>query len=517
MAETTDLYPHSVSDNQSAVWNDSADNLTAIDTFCNYEPKSSEIRLWMVGVCGTSVCVVSLLENTLLVYLFLTRPRFRTTHLYYMSWLACTDIFMAIAYVLLLSVYNVLVDVTMSLVLYRAVITYLRPMFAVSMIAMVTSSNLICAASLERFFRTMSRTQHLWMWMKNHRLAVAILSVLLGVLTRSSVFFEFEVERYPFCEGNFGEYQLGINIDLISNHLYGFYRFYVRNIITVLLPFAILFCCNSFIVFTLRKRASQSARRSSQKISNAAVYQVLQKQACMNLNSATRMLILVVLSYLLARSLDVFITVWEYFDHDTLSGGYAMFYALSVDMISLLTMVSTTLRLPIYCFCNVGIRQEVKIILGNLFRPICVCLYNKNKELERKQQQLDWNLQFIKTWDRPAIEKTLRPQDSREDWSLHKLSTNSGNTNYVLHFKPELQTLKNGKHLSNGHAMVAAIEPGQIALRRSVINGAVAQTFHPTEQLPSPQYDAAVSGAVSLPFVDDNDFNRYDSHEMIFV
>jgi hypothetical protein len=124
------------------------------DDLCAYYPKSFlDIRLWLVAVCGTSVCVVSLFENTLLVYLFLTRPRFRTTHLYYMSWLACTDIFMAVSYVLLLSVYNVLVDVTQSLVLFKAVITYLRPMFAVSMIAMVTSSNLICAASLERFFR----------------------------------------------------------------------------------------------------------------------------------------------------------------------------------------------------------------------------------------------------------------------------------------------------------------------------------------------------------------------------
>lgn len=124
------------------------------DDVCEYEPKKFlDIRLWLVAVCGTSVCVLSLFENTLLVYLFLTRPRFRTTHLYYMSWLACTDIFMAISYVLLLAVYTVLVDITQSLALHKAVITYLRPMFAISIIAMVTSSYLICAASLERFFR----------------------------------------------------------------------------------------------------------------------------------------------------------------------------------------------------------------------------------------------------------------------------------------------------------------------------------------------------------------------------
>lgn len=162
MEETATVSAADVSGNTSSLWvnttgGEGDHNFTDYDPHdfeCGFIPKNfAEIRLWLVGVCGTSVCVISLVENTLLVYLFLTRPRFRTTHLYYMSWLACTDIFMAISYILLLSVYHALVDVTQSLVLYNAVITYLRPMFAISMVAMVTSSYLICAASLERFFR----------------------------------------------------------------------------------------------------------------------------------------------------------------------------------------------------------------------------------------------------------------------------------------------------------------------------------------------------------------------------
>ena len=155
MVDQQDSYAANIS--EMLLGNGSGNGSTAeIDYYymCLYRPKELlSLRFWLVAVCGTIISTVSVLENALLVYMFVTRPRFRTTHLYYMSWLAFSDIFMAVSYVMLLSVYKVLVDYIDSLRLYNIVITYLRPMFAVSVIAMVSSSNLICAASIERCFR----------------------------------------------------------------------------------------------------------------------------------------------------------------------------------------------------------------------------------------------------------------------------------------------------------------------------------------------------------------------------
>lgn len=92
---------------------------------------------------------------------------------------------------------------------------------------------------------------------------------------------------------------------------------------------------------------------------------VRKRNSAVELQSATRMLVLIVLSYLVARSLDVVITVWEYIDDESLLA-QDEFYTIAVDLISLLTVFSAAFRLPIYCLCNDAIAEELKLIIHNL-------------------------------------------------------------------------------------------------------------------------------------------------------
>ncbi|KIH59706.1 hypothetical protein ANCDUO_10052 [Ancylostoma duodenale] len=55
----------------------------------------------------------------------------------------------------------------------------------------------------------------------------------------------------------------------------------------------------------------------------------------------------------------VIITIWEYLDSDSLFQKYLPFYVLSVDTLSLLTIVASCLRLPIYVTCQPLLRKEM--------------------------------------------------------------------------------------------------------------------------------------------------------------
>uniref|UniRef100_A0A914W2X6 G-protein coupled receptors family 1 profile domain-containing protein n=1 Tax=Plectus sambesii TaxID=2011161 RepID=A0A914W2X6_9BILA len=360
-----------------------------------------ELRLVLVGFIGTFVSTMSILENLLLLYMFTTRPHFRSTPLYYMSWLACNDIIICVSYILLMSVYNVMVDYTQSLQLYFMVHFYVRPMFAISIVSMTASSFLMVAAALERCFRTIDRTRQLWSWMSANRRTVAICAVLIGVISRGSIFFEMHLQHQEECEGTFMEYQVVLNTELISQPLYAFYRFYIRNILTVVLPFIILAVCNAVIVYRLKKRTTSAVinddkavchmpmiQRQTERINNHRTA-VRKQDSAVALQSATRMLVLIVLSYLVARSLDVVITVWEYIDDESLLA-QDEFYTIAVDLISLLTVFSSAFRLPIYSLCNDAIADELKLIMHNFI--FCV----REKAFEARNGSLTvWSERFL--------------------------------------------------------------------------------------------------------------------------
>ena len=68
----------------------------------------------------------------------------------------------------------------------------------------------------------------------------------------------------------------------------------------------------------------------------------------------------IVTLYLLGNSLNVFITLIEHIDKDFLyKPGIIELYALTADLISLLTVCTSALRLPLYMVANRVIRKEV--------------------------------------------------------------------------------------------------------------------------------------------------------------
>lgn len=89
-----------------------------------------------------------------------------------------------------------------------------------------------------------------------------------------------------------------------------------------------------------------------------------------DVRSATRMMIMVVSCYLLSNVLSVVITAWEHIDSDSLYEHAFAFFTLGSDVASLLTVVASALRLPIYAVNNPQIRRELRIILNRALHPM---------------------------------------------------------------------------------------------------------------------------------------------------
>uniref|UniRef100_A0A914PDK5 Uncharacterized protein n=1 Tax=Panagrolaimus davidi TaxID=227884 RepID=A0A914PDK5_9BILA len=68
----------------------------------------------------------------------------------------------------------------------------------------------------------------------------------------------------------------------------------------------------------------------------------------------------------MSQTLQVFTTFWEAFHRSSLEGDYSELYSYLNDVMSLMTLLSSTLRFPVYCSCNKEINEASKAMLKHL-------------------------------------------------------------------------------------------------------------------------------------------------------
>src|SRR5690348_6504482 len=83
-----------------------------------------------------------------------------------------------------------------------------------------------------------------------------------------------------------------------------------------------------------------------------------------SVRTTTRVIIIIVSTYLLANTFSILVTTWEYFDPGS-PERHPNIYAIGSDIVSLATAFTSVIRLPIYAANNSTIRRELqKIVLG---------------------------------------------------------------------------------------------------------------------------------------------------------
>lgn len=113
----------------------------------------------------------------------------------------------------------------------------------------------------------------------------------------------------------------------------------------------------------------------------------LARQRKKSIRAATLMLGAIVTTYLISNLLNVIISIWEHVDKNNLETILdGRFYTFAADIITLLTIVTGCIRLPIYCACNKQLRKEVFRLLnkwrhgGRMITDSCKRLFVKARE-----------------------------------------------------------------------------------------------------------------------------------------
>uniref|UniRef100_A0AC34FJD5 G-protein coupled receptors family 1 profile domain-containing protein n=1 Tax=Panagrolaimus sp. ES5 TaxID=591445 RepID=A0AC34FJD5_9BILA len=266
------------------------------------------IKIYLIGVFGTAIALLNIIFNSFFTLVFVTNKQLRLSPLYYFGILAILDILLAINYILLMSV-PVYMDQFEQLWLYHIFLTYVVPMMTASNCAMFGSMLLIFMATLERLLRTFH-------------------SEKLAVLRKF------------------------------------WWMFVARNLIDRIFPFFILVLINFLIIRTLKREQQRFCVNEHRLLS---ISDVSNKKI---LRDATRALIALVSLYLMSQTLQVFTTFWEAFHRSSLEGDYSELYSYLNDIMSLMTLLSSTLRFPVYCSCNKEINEASKAMLIHL-KTLC--------------------------------------------------------------------------------------------------------------------------------------------------
>uniref|UniRef100_A0A0K0E055 G_PROTEIN_RECEP_F1_2 domain-containing protein n=1 Tax=Strongyloides stercoralis TaxID=6248 RepID=A0A0K0E055_STRER len=333
------------------------------DIDCHYvDHHLINIRFWLVSVIGTTIAFIAIILNTFLFLLFITNKSHRNSPSLYLLLLAFFDVFMGVSYILVMSG-RVVKNYYSNLFLQKIWMSYVVIMMVISHIAMTASSYLIVFATLERYMITIGHNSV--RFLRKYRKILALFAVLLGFFSKGTIFIELNVSINEECIGTFNEYVLGIADFLSENHAYNTYwKFYYRNIVTVLLPFFLLMIFNIGILNKLRKRDNHvmtSFLLKEQENSKARKTKI---------RAATRTTVLVGLTYLFSNALNVIITIWEHVDAIALTEMYFDFYVISVDLVSVLTVIASAMRIIIYACSQTTMRSEIKNFWNNGIRNL---------------------------------------------------------------------------------------------------------------------------------------------------
>ncbi|VDL69228.1 unnamed protein product [Nippostrongylus brasiliensis] len=333
-----------------------------------------------VGCLGMVTALISIVHNTLLFYTFNSSKVLRQRNLIYLMWISGCDIFVSMSYMAIMCV-QVYTDYFESFTLFYLWHRYLRVAFTVSHITLSSSSFLLMAATIERYLQstTDSRAEELFRFLSRSRAYVVLFCFLASCIFRGTVFFEVAVVYNPRCTG-FSSMGLASS-RLFSNPVYdAIWKFWVRKIVTVFLPFAALASFNAAIVFNVRRSDRDQTVKALVLFTTVGTRAEVTRLRS-RLRAVTRMLVMVVCCYLAANIIDVVVAFWETIDIDSLFANEGI-YTVTTDISSFLPILACALRLPIYAINDKQIKKEVSSFAYLGFIAVCGFTFTNMTKLD---------------------------------------------------------------------------------------------------------------------------------------
>ncbi|CAI5441361.1 unnamed protein product [Caenorhabditis angaria] len=315
------------------------------------EPKS--IVSFSLVIAGSIISIVSIFNNVLLFIALLRNNRCFKCYFHFILALCFFDIIVSVCYMPVILV-DSLKDWTKWVELARAWWPFFVYGLTLTNVSMTTASFILVAILYERYLITVR--SYILKQFQTKRSLWCFLCLLLGILTKGGMFLELDVfpNEDETCKNTVLEYEVGMT-EISQSLWYGnVYKFWIRNIVTVFLPFFLLLTINLQIVLELRKRMNRELSIGSRQRFSSKM------QSKTNVKQATATMLFICVIYLICNATNVFITAWEFIDIKSLQDEFIIPYMLSADISSVLVVTACALRLPIYMLCNPELRRTIK-------------------------------------------------------------------------------------------------------------------------------------------------------------
>ncbi|CAD5232687.1 unnamed protein product [Bursaphelenchus xylophilus] len=391
-------------------------------------------RVALVGIVGSSVATISFVENLLLFYVFSTSRKLRRQNYANPVLLAFFDSVVSICYMLTICVPVIGYTVHSERVI-RIWANYMRVTYVIKHFALNVSNFLLVVASLERYLANgpilkQSFQKRLLVLIVGNKPLVIFMIFLLAFVFKATLYFEtdlLELDCHPIERIHpiwLDEMELG------STFNWAAWRFWMRKVFTIILPFIVLAFCNAHIVLHLRRKRRKSEKqhfthppptigvtvtryplkkfmRNSQRtisqtdsgksFKSRGSYIMRQRYSeKRGVRVATRTLVMVVGCYLISNSVSTILNIWEYFDSLFFRYDHYYFYLVASDLAALLTICGCALRLPIYVINDKRIRNA----LYRAFLRLRFCC--------RKPDLKDFDHGNLEKWSIVIVSNSLR-------------------------------------------------------------------------------------------------------------
>nr|CDJ94698.1 Protein ZK1307.7, isoform b [Haemonchus contortus] len=230
--------------------------------------------------------------------------------------------------------------------------SYFVYLLGLTHVTMTAASFVLICALYERYLITI-RSPYLKRFQR-HRGTACVISFLVALVTKGGIFLELDIfpDDDESCQQTVNEFYVDMTA-INSKPLYGtVYRFWIRNIVTVFVPFFLLTLINFKTLVKLKAQLKQAKIDQERRFS-------MRCESKSKVRSATWTLLLVCLLYLLANLPNVIVTAWEFIDMKSLQTEFYAFYMFSTDLVSLLVVAACAMRMPIYMLCNPELRRVI--------------------------------------------------------------------------------------------------------------------------------------------------------------
>ncbi|VDM99084.1 unnamed protein product [Thelazia callipaeda] len=320
-----------------------------------------DARFALVLYFGTPIACIGIVFNTILLILFWNRQSITSSNIY-LLFLALFDTLICILYIPFFTMDALAIYCQIDY-LHHLWHTYALHLYGTSRFVQFGAVYMMLCATFERYVYVTDRRHFAWFITDSGRIMIVIIVLITAMILRFPTFFDYNIAY----NGNCPPFQEYLFVPVLTAYsTYVKYNFYIMSLVQTVLPFAFLTCFNLIIIYLTHKRLhyiptneqlDQSNR--SDKVKTDLVDRIKRQ----DLKFATRKMVAIVFIYLLCNVFSVLIIIMENIFPDSRilhneDGSSTKFYTITADLISILVVLNSLLRLIVYIVCDPQLRQR---------------------------------------------------------------------------------------------------------------------------------------------------------------